>query len=1525
MKPKYNTAKLRSQAFGASLVTAITFCIAGQATAQWTGTTSTNWATATNWTGNVVPSGAAAATVNIATPVATVTTAVPNVNNIQVGNGASPITGQLDIAPGGSLATTGAGQFNVSIGRAGGTGTQNVTGGSFICNGEYFVGVNPASIGTLNQSAGTITSQHWTVFGRTGGNGTFNQTSGTFIQNNDPIIIGSEDGALGSIGAFTQSVGATLTANRLWVASGNSAGTVTSSGVVTSAGLMIVGNGGAGSYTLGTVGAPGVGSLNVTTGETWVGQGSQTSTFTMNNGSMTINNWLAVGRQGGTGTFNLVGGTLTKNGLAGDITVGAGTNGATDGIGTFNMSGGILNCASDLQICEDGSRGTSVFNITGGSMTFRQIQPGSTSSVGGAGILNANGGTITTGGIVGNGSVNKVANFNGSQIIASGNSAIFISGLNTADVQAGGLKVDSQAFNITASALLSGVGGVTKTGSGVLTLTGNNTFSGLSTVNAGKLNITAPTGALGFGNYVVNAGTTLGVTQNPAETARIGSLFVGGSSGPANLEFNLNAIPTAPGIAGLPALETSQINLNGLVNVKVLLTTPALGYYPLFKVNAATNVNPGGSFASAPIMPPGVTANYDYSQFNNVTQTGTVGINITSISAFTWRGTTDNNWINAGPSNWINAASTSTAYANAGNPAVFFDDDTSVVSANNSINLTGTVTPSSVSFGTGATPVATSYTIGSTSGGSIGGTGGITKNGVYEVIINALANGYTGINSYLGGTLTASGGVIGNAGVAGPIGTNASIGTFGGGTFNYTGPTATTDRTLSVSNAALLNSVSSGLNTTNDLTITGAVTASNGRMTKGGAGILKLTNSGNTISRGGFTVAAGTLTLDDGAGTNINSNFGDFRILGGASANIVSTNFSNLGASGGGNPAITGTTILGDTTSNLANMAITGGSVYTNSSQFLLGFLPPATPGSTPQGNLLLDSSTLNVGTYMSVGTDGNGTATVQGSSVLTVGSDFNVSDNPGSIGIMTVTGTSAITAGQTFIGKNPGSNGTLNFAGGTLTTNFTTVGQTAGATAPLNASGVVNQTGGAITTGTGGADTYIGDNGTGIWNISGASSTLIAGGVLRIGGGALASGILNVSGGTVTANLGVVVANSGTAVGTINLNTGGTLETLNVAEGAGGTSALNFDGGKLRAAVGSTVLIGAIDNVLIKAGGANVEVQGADVTTIAGSIGEVGLNQNLVKSGTGTLLMNGTSGYTGFTTVNAGTLGGSGSLFSDIIVNAGATLKPGVATGTVLTAQNVTLNSGATFSATLDTAISTSANAALALNLGGSALVVTGTPTPGTTYVIATYGSLTGTFASPPAGYTVNYAYVVTPASGPTPAQLGVAITANSIVVSAYDTWMAGFPTITAAADKLPTADPDGDGVLNSVEFALDGNPASGSQGAKVFNVLADTADVGTLREEIITIAVRKPSAGSVTFTGSPSPSAVADLYTYSIQGSTTLTTFAIPVTEVTPVVAPSGGLPALSSANYEYRSFTLGSSDGLPNKGFMRVKIEN
>ncbi len=57
----------------------------------------------------------------------------------------------------------------------------------------------------------------------------------------------------------------------------------------------------------------------------------------------------------------------------------------------------------------------------------------------------------------------------------------------------------------------------------------------------------------------------------------------------------------------------------------------------------------------------------------------------------------------------------------------------------------------------------------------------------------------------------------------------------------------------------------------------------------------------------------------------------------------------------------------------------------------------------------------------------------------------------------------------------------------------------------------------------------------------------------------------------------------------------------------------------------------------------------------------------------------------------------------------------------------------------------------------------------------------------------------------------------ANSTAViatvrSLYDSWMNGFPSITASANQLPSADPDKDGVTNLLESVLDGNPTISS-----------------------------------------------------------------------------------------------------------------
>lgn len=132
------------------------------------------------------------------------------------------------------------------------------------------------------------------------------------------------------------------------------------------------------------------------------------------------------------------------------------------------------------------------------------------------------------------------------------------------------------------------------------------------------------------------------------------------------------------------------------------------------------------------------------------------------------------------------------------------------------------------------------------------------------------------------------------------------------------------------------------------------------------------------------------------------------------------------------------------------------------------------------------------------------------------------------------------------------------------------------------------------------------------------------------------------------------------------------------------------------------------------------------------------------------------------------------------------------------------------------------------------------------------------------------------------------------------------------------PDDDPDGDGTTNALEFAFNGDPLDPSNNGMVFQFTADSSDAGTDDELILTIAVR---GGTPAFTGSPSPGAAHDGIEYSVQGSTELVDFTGAVSPVDPVVT---GLPDLTASGYEYRSFSLDSSDGLQGRGFLRAVAE-
>lgn len=327
----------------------------------------------------------------------------------------------------------------------------------------------------------------------------------------------------------------------------------------------------------------------------------------------------------------------------------------------------------------------------------------------------------------------------------------------------------------------------------------------------------------------------------------------------------------------------------------------------------------------------------------------------------------------------------------------------------------------------------------------------------------------------------------------------------------------------------------------------------------------------------------------------------------------------------------------------------------------------------------------------------------------------------------------------------------------------------------------------------------------------------------------------------------------------------------------------------------------------------------------------------SITKSGTGTATLTADNSYSGTTTVNAGgtlringtqsgtgnvnvssggTLGGSGTLPGVVNIVSGATLAPGAGIGTFTTgsATRTTTISG-TLKIEHDGAAGTATDLLItgdALTLGAASVLdfdAIGSPLTAPAYVIASYaGTLTGTFASVtdlPPGYALVYNY-----------NNGVN-SQNIALVSPFATWIATFyPGETDPLIVGPGADPDGDGQSNSMEFVLGGTPNNGSANAKIHPLIADSDDLDSDQELLLTIAVR---TGTPAFTGSPSPAATRDGFTATVQGGLNLASFSAVVTPVAPVTT---GLPA-APAGYEYRSFSLAGSGGLPSKGFLRVQV--
>ena len=134
---------------------------------------------------------------------------------------------------------------------------------------------------------------------------------------------------------------------------------------------------------------------------------------------------------------------------------------------------------------------------------------------GSSGTYHLNGGTLSVFGVAG-GDGTSTFNFNGGTLQARADNGGFVTGLKTAQVRDGGAKIDTNGYNVTfpqtlVHSTVSGDnatdGGLTKLGSGTLTLTGNNTYTGGTFLNGGTLALGSQAAIPSSSNVTFGGGT----------------------------------------------------------------------------------------------------------------------------------------------------------------------------------------------------------------------------------------------------------------------------------------------------------------------------------------------------------------------------------------------------------------------------------------------------------------------------------------------------------------------------------------------------------------------------------------------------------------------------------------------------------------------------------------------------------------------------------------------------------------------------------------------------------------------------------------------------------------------------------------------------------------------------------------------------------------------------------------------------------------------------------------------------------
>jgi len=802
----------------------------------WTGNENSSWAGA-NWSGSIS------------------------------GTGPSLSGSSLDATNDVKFAATGAGNLSTTLGADYTIKTLSITTDGVSINGNNTLTVNstgPTSISIADN--GGMTTINAALAGAAGltksGTGTLvlggtnTYTGGTTLSAGTIQI--ASDAALGNSSVtFNAGLGNTATlqaAGNLTLASSRALTISTGTASFETQGFHITANSSIGGG--GTLEKNGSGTL------TLAGTNTYSGGTTISSGNLTITGGSAIADGGRVSLANVAGVGLNVNSseTIGSLQ-GGGTIGGTVAIAsgqtlTVNDTGvntfaGVVAGAGRLSKTGSGTLTLSGANTYSGGTTLAagQLNINNANSIG-SGTLTITGGTIdNTSGAVISLAANNAQNWNGNFTFA---------GTNDLNLGAGAVAMNASrtitvsAGNLTSGGAISGAGiGLTKAGAGTLILSGNNTYTGTTTISAGTLKLTGA-GVLGAGNYSANI-TNTGRLVFESSTNQILGGVISGTGGLLTMsgsgQLTLNGGNTFTGgvtlnsgtlvIGQATALGNGTFTINGGVISSLTSRTVsnAQSWAGDFALSGA-----GLIFSGAITLGGNRTVTVDasgpYTLSNSISG---IGFGLTKNGSGTLIVTNDNN------------AYTGTTTINAGTLQIGSGGNTGALSTSSAIinNATLVFNRSNDIFQ------------GGNFSSTISGTGSLTKNGAGNLTLNG-ANTYTVATIVNSGVLNLSGGSA--------VADTSAVIVSSGATLNLL--TSETVGSISGAGNIILGSATITAGADNSSTNFSGVISGTGGLTKAGSGSLTLagnnTFSGNMVINGGVLEASASGSLGGTGNVTVN-------------------------------------------------------------------------------------------------------------------------------------------------------------------------------------------------------------------------------------------------------------------------------------------------------------------------------------------------------------------------------------------------------------------------------------------------------------------------------------------------------------------------------------------------------------------------------------------------------------------------------------------------------------------------------